>query len=521
MSQFKKNPEFVDKVCNTCKNTYQISFYKRKTSVYCSKKCSNVNEDVLTKMRTSQKKTYDEKYNGLHPMQTDKTKENLKSSLLNKYGVTSYSKLTEYKEKVKSTSIEKYGVENYSQTTEFKSRFKKSCLAKYGVDNPMKSPDIKEKVKNTCVEKYGVECYSRSMSSISQHHDLTYSKIIKFPNMLPLFTRDEFHGVTKNIHYKFQCLRCDTIVSIDLQDGNVPICVNCDKLNTSFAQKEIYDYIKTYVNNEILLNDRNLIYPKEVDIYIPDLNLAIEYNSFYYHTEISGNKNKQYHLRKLQSTLFKGVTLIQIFEHEWSNKKPIVQSVLRNKLNSFDKKIYARNCIIKELTAFECNVFLNNNHIQGSDHSSIRIGLYYNDELVSVMTFVKSRYDKKIQYEMSRFCNKLNYKITGGASKLFKYFVTKYSPISVCSYNDRRYFDGGVYEKLNFTIINNTSPCYFYIKNKKLYNRMNFQKHKLKKLLTSYDPLLSEWENMKLNGYDRIWDCGNGKWIFRNTNVTH
>jgi hypothetical protein len=135
------------------------------------------------------------------------------------------------------------------------------------------------------------------------------------------------------------------------------------------------------------------------------------------------------------------------------------------------------------------------------------------------MTFVKSRYDKKIQYEMSRFCNKLNYKITGGASKLFKYFVTKYSPISVCSYNDRRYFDGGVYEKLNFTIINNTSPCYFYIKNKKLYNRMNFQKHKLKKLLSSYDPLLSEWENMKLNGYDRIWDCGNGKWVFTNTNV--
>ena len=121
MSQFKKNPEFVDKVCNTCKNTYQISFYKRKTSVYCSKKCANANEDVLTKMRTSQKKTYDEKYNGLHPMQTDKTKENLKSSLLDKYGVTSYSKLTEYKEKVKSTSIEKYGVENYSQTTEFKS----------------------------------------------------------------------------------------------------------------------------------------------------------------------------------------------------------------------------------------------------------------------------------------------------------------------------------------------------------------------------------------------------------------
>ena len=70
MSQFKKNPEFVDKVCNTCKNTYQISFYKRKTSVYCSKKCANANEDVLTKMRTSQKKTYDEKYNGLHPMQT-------------------------------------------------------------------------------------------------------------------------------------------------------------------------------------------------------------------------------------------------------------------------------------------------------------------------------------------------------------------------------------------------------------------------------------------------------------------
>jgi hypothetical protein len=100
------NPDFVEKVCETCSIKYKISFYKRNTSAYCSKQCSNANVKVLNKMRESQKKTYFQKYNGMHPMQTDGTKKNFKNAILDKYGVESYSKLDVYKQRVKKDSFQ-------------------------------------------------------------------------------------------------------------------------------------------------------------------------------------------------------------------------------------------------------------------------------------------------------------------------------------------------------------------------------------------------------------------------------
>ena len=132
------------------------------------------------------------------------------------------------------------------------------------------------------------------------------------------------------------------------------------------------------------------------------------------------------------------------------------------------------------------------------------------------MTFLKSRFDKNIQYEMGRYCNKSGYNIIGGASKLFTFFLKNYTPTSIVSYNDRRYFDGNVYMKLNFNFVGNTKPNYFYVIDnyQHLQNRMSWQKYKLKDKLSIFDETLSEWENMKINGFDRIWDCGNGKWVW-------
>jgi hypothetical protein len=133
------------------------------------------------------------------------------------------------------------------------------------------------------------------------------------------------------------------------------------------------------------------------------------------------------------------------------------------------------------------------------------------------MTFRKtSRFDNTTEWEMVRFCNKLNVVIPGGASKLFSYFIKNYNPTSIVSYSDRRYFDGNIYSTLGFNFINNTPPGYHYISKdyKQLINRMQFQKHKQKNKLETFDPSLSEWDNMKINGFDRIWDCGHGKWIW-------
>ena len=126
------------------------------------------------------------------------------------------------------------------------------------------------------------------------------------------------------------------------------------------------------------------------------------------------------------------------------------------------------------------------------------------------MTFGKTRFSKKYEYEMIRFCNKKFISVVGGASKLYKYFIRNYKPKSVISYANRRYSDGNLYDKLGFKFSHFSTPNYWYFKNnQKLYSRIMFQKHKLKDLLESYDSNKSEIENMIANNYQRIFDCGN------------
>jgi len=201
-----------------------------------------------------------------------------------------------------------------------------------------------------------------------------------------------------------------------------------------------------------------------LDIFIPSLNLAIEFNGTFWHSEISGNKNKVYHLNKTKSCIFKGIKLIHIFQFEWDTKKEIIKSILKNIIKKTPNKIYARECEVRDIT-LQCSIdFLEKNHLQGKDKSSIKLGLYHKNELVSVMTFCKSRFDKKCEYEMSRYCNNLNTSIIGGGNKLFSHFINSYRPNSMVSYSDRRYFNGNIYRQLGFTFVDNTSPSYFYLK---------------------------------------------------------
>jgi hypothetical protein len=259
---------------------------------------------------------------------------------------------------------------------------------------------------------------------------------------------------------------------------------------------------------------------KELDIYIQSHNLAIEFNGIYWHSEAMG-KCRSYHLNKTNECSGKNIQLLHIFENEWDNitKQEIWKSIINTKLNICNSKIFARKCTINEVDNKTAKQFLLNNHLQGHIPSSINIGLYYENELVSLMTFGKSRYNKSYQYELIRFCNKINTLVIGGASKIFKYFISNYTPLSLISYADLRYSTGAIYEKLGFTKLKSSTPNYFYFhKNNKLklMSRLQFQKHKLQGKLETFDTELSEYQNMLNNGYDRIWDCGNGVYEYKN-----
>ncbi len=288
-------------------------------------------------------------------------------------------------------------------------------------------------------------------------------------------------------------------------------CPNCTH-SISSSEQEICNHIMSN-NIQYIQSERSILCGKELDIYIQSHNLAIEFNGIYWHSERNG-KNRSYHLNKTKDCSTQNIHLLHIFENEWLDptKQSIWKSIINNKLGICSQKIFARKCQINEVDNKTTKQFLLNNHLQGHTPSSINIGLYYEDELISLMTFGKSRYNKKYQYELIRFCNKINTLVIGGASKIFKYFIRNYNPQSLISYADLRYSNGALYEKLGFNKLKNSSPNYFYFKinnASKLMSRVQFQKHKLQDKLEIFDPELTEYQNMLNNGYDRIWDCGN------------
>jgi len=177
-----------------------------------------------------------------------------------------------------------------------------------------------------------------------------------------------------------------------------------------------------------------------------------------------------------------------------------------------NNRIFGRKTKVKEIKDnYLIREFLNNNHLQGFAGSSIKLGLFHENELVSLMTFGKTRFSKKYEYEMIRFCNKKFISVVGSASKLYKYFINNYKPKNIVSYADRRYSNGNLYKQLGFEFSHFSNPNYWYCNNSSynLYSRIKFQKHKLHNLLENFDVNKSEVKNMTDNHYRRIFDCGN------------
>lgn len=289
-----------------------------------------------------------------------------------------------------------------------------------------------------------------------------------------------------------------------------PICAY--EISISSGHQELIDYIKSICNDELLINDRTLIYPYEVDIYIPSKKIAIEYNGLYWHSYNSNElyEEKYKHRNKCNLCIEKGVQLIQIFENELLDKGNIVKSIISAKLGCIINRVFARKCDIITLSNDEFNEFCCLNHIQGAVCTKVRLGLKYDGKVVCVLGF-NSKGDG---FECSRFCNLLFTNVVGGASRLFKYFVDNFKPKNVLTFADRRYSNGGLYKMLGFKLLGITNPNYFYTDLEKVYSRQSFQKHKLHKRLDNFDPNLSESLNMFNNGYRRLWDAGHWKFLY-------
>jgi hypothetical protein len=278
--------------------------------------------------------------------------------------------------------------------------------------------------------------------------------------------------------------------------------------NISKAEKEVYDFIKTFYNGEILENDRS--FGVEFDMYIPELKIAIEYNGLYWHS--ARFKDKRFHLNKTEIAEKNNIQLIHIFENEWINKKEIVKSILKAKLGFSGKRIFARKCLIKEVPSKISNKFLEDNHIQGKDNSPFRYGLYYNDELVQIFTLKRSHRSKDKYLELKRSASKIGHNIIGGFGKLLKHAKRIHNE-DIVTFADRRFSSkDNVYKKFG-KFVQKTNFNHFWINGLELKSREAYQKHKLKDILEHFDDSKTAIENCHDNDIWEIYDCGNFKYI--------
>lgn len=286
--------------------------------------------------------------------------------------------------------------------------------------------------------------------------------------------------------------------------------INVIQHKSSIAEREIASFVAEF--SLIQPNIKNIIHPYEIDIYIPSHRLAIEYCGLYWHSEGSG-KGRSYHQNKMVACNNQNIRLITIFEDEWIHSKDLVKEKLRSILGlSTTPKISARQCDIRTVSKKLKKQFFDAHHIQGDGPGSITYGLFYTDELVSAMTFIKTTNN---EYYLNRYATSCV--VRGGFSRLVKHFTTRQQWSTIISFADLRWSEGRVYQNNKFALESILPPDYSYISKDRRIHKFNYRRKHLPKLLNTFDPLLSEWENCKANGVDRIWDCGKHRYVLVNT----
>jgi len=508
------------------------------------------------------KETNLERYGVEHPAQSDEVKMKTIKTNLERYGEEHVFQASTTKEKIKNAMNERYGVDHPMYSSKIKQKQEQTNLSRFGSKNVFQSDTIKEKISNTKsirygnqnfnnrektketnLERYGVENVSQSnniRNTIIRNNLETYG--VKYPIQLEeiqaLRIASFKENKRKNLLKSFNDEQLHLLDNIDLLyrehiDNQRSIIYLASKYGFSSnflrqfleekgyklevfrtfskGEKDFADLLEKVFGFGIIQNDRTILAPKEIDIYIPESKLGIEYHGSYWHSVDDEDVNNS-HISKFLLSKEKGIRLLQLFDREIDNKKEIVLSMIANHIKSdMIKQIHARKCVVKEINSSQYKDFCNKNHMQGYTPASIKIGLFFKEELVSVMSFGKSRFSKKHQYEMIRFCNKLYHNVTGAMSKLFSNFVRNYDPETIVTYADARFFNGESYKNLGFEFSHHTLPNYWYVSSKtdELESRIKYQKHKLQDLLENFDPKCTEKKNMIDNGYRIAYDAGN------------
>ena len=476
------------------------------------------------------------KYGVTCTLHSEGMEERIHQTLLDEYGPELFSS-EKMLEKRRQGSLKKYGVTHPFKDDTVKARARESLQNKYGVNNIRHIPGVEEKIQKTNLERYGSRTYLTSEILLREmmRDGTRYDEYVKFKDDPKSYIAAHFDN-KPNVYEVANYLGVtDTSIYTWLDLHNARDCIS---FSGSIIEREVIGFLKTVIPEiDIKHNDKTIIKPYEIDIFLPEYNIAIECNPTCTHNSTFvdpwGGEPKHYNYHQMKSLKCQeqGVFLFHIFGYEWTSKKSIIKSMLLNLLSKTEIKYYGRNTYVENLPAIECNSFLQENHRQGYTNASIRLGLKLKstDELVSVMTFnhvrrtIGDSKQKSLQWELSRFCNKLNCTVIGGASKLFSYFVKNYCPSSILSFSDLAHTKGNLYGVLGFQLMHLSDPGYVWVNslNDSYYSRVQCQKKNLPKLFRDeiIDLDKTEKQIMSEHGYCQVFDSGVVRWEWASSDL--
>jgi hypothetical protein len=501
--------------------TMQEGFRKfcgNQSSCECNKVAQQQNKASLTsdqKNKTKEKRrhTNREKYGYDFASQHAFVKEKAEQTCLEKYGAKAPTLSPAVLAKAHSTILKNWGVDWPQQHESIRQKTRDVFEEVYGGICPAKNTDVVNKTKATNLEKYGVIAPFQQPESLvknqqSMRNRTWKSQIAVRQDLQPLFSHDEFIKSPRDAEYSFQCLGCNTSFTSFVNGDSNLRCFVCFPRKETWGETSIKKFLQLH-NIEFSQWNRRLIKPLEVDFFLPEYNLAIEFNGTWYHQhEKLGDK--KYHQRKWQLCREQNVRLVQIWEHELAKKPNVIFDRLGYVLGLERKSIGARKCQILSVDFATSKTFINNSHLQGHLPTKHTWGLYFENQLLAVASFMKTRFSQKAEYELARFCVLPGYSVPGGLGKLLAHAQQELGFKSIVSYSNLNWGIGDGYQQVGFELSHISHPNYWYFKSLgDIQSRLRFQKHRIQ----GQAPGNTEQEIARNMGYERFFDAGNAVWI--------
>lgn len=504
---------------------------------YCSNECANKSPIRVGNIRNTCLK----RFGVTSPAKNETIKNKMKQTCLNTYGVTCSFAAPSVQAKIRDTTFKHYGVEYSMQSPIVRKKSEDTCMKKYGVKNgggskeaiekinatcmahygvpwSMQAKEVRDKAKDTFIAKYGVQNYLETGIPAKISAELRTRKsyeefICKCPYDEPMFTLEEYQArISPFDLFRFKCKTCGFEFESAHRNGVHNRCPICWPVSTckSKGQKELADYVKS-LGVKVIENDRSMISPLELDIYLPDHRLAIEFNGVYWHSD-AHNSDPNYHANKTDQCEMLGIQLIHVFESEWENKKNVVKSYIRRHIGMYARVFDADNdCFIKELSEDETFDILQFNSMFDIWYSSKNFALFTNDgnKLVALMSFAKMPHSN--EWTLQTYYEVPDVHVNNGPRKLYECFENTCNPGGfVMTFVDRRWENGNIYEQLGFSFDGVTSPMQWYVAKDEKRSVMHSQSEyvHIKESFQTYDESKSDVDNLHDNGYDVIYDAG-------------